>query len=112
MNIMLVAINERTREIGLRKALGATPSNIQRQFLIESAIITMLGGVIGIIFGILFSGLIAIVANYLGYTWKFAVTFGSIFLGVGVSACVGILFGWYPSKKASNLEPVKALHYE
>jgi putative ABC transport system permease protein len=112
MNIMLVAINERTREIGLRKALGATPANVQRQFLIESAIITMLGGVIGIIFGTIFSGLVAVVANYLGYAWKFSVTFGSIFLGVGVSAGVGILFGWYPSKKASDLEPVKALHHE
>lgn len=112
MNIMLVAINERTREIGLRKALGATPANIQKQFLIEAAIITMLGGILGIIFGALISGLVAIVANYLGYTWKFALTIWSILLGVSVSAGVGILFGWYPSKKASDLEPVKALHYE
>jgi len=112
MNIMLVAVNERTREIGLRKAIGATENNIQNQFLVESIIVTLLGGVIGIALGVLVSGLIAGVAAYLGYKWGFVITLPSIFLGLVVSGCVGIVFGWYPSRKASRLEPVDALRYE
>lgn len=112
MNIMLVSVNERTREIGLRKAIGATKIVIQNQFLIEAIVLTALGGVVGTILGISFSGLIAVVANYLGYNWDFVVTIPSIILGVGVSALVGIIFGWYPAKKASSLEPVEALRYE
>jgi len=112
MNIMLVSVNERTREIGLRKALGATTNNIKNQFLTESIVVTVLGGVIGIIFGAIFSGLIAIIANYLGYHWVFIVSIPSILMGVGISGFVGILFGWYPARKAANLQPVEALHYE
>lgn len=112
MNIMLVSVNERTREIGLRKAIGATTDNIQRQFLIESSVLTVIGGIVGIILGAGVSGLVAVVANYLGYNWAFIVTIPSIVLGVGVSGFVGILFGWYPARKASRLEPVEALHYE
>jgi len=112
MNIMLVSVNERTREIGLRKAVGATTNNVQRQFLVESAVLTLIGGIVGVIFGAGISGLIALIANYLGYNWSFIVTIPSILLGVGVSGFVGILFGWYPAKKASSLEPVEALHYE
>ncbi len=112
MNIMLVAVNERTHEIGLRKAIGATKSNIQTQFLIESIILTILGGIIGILIGVLFSGLIASVAKYLGYNWDFIVSVPSILLGVGVSGFVGIIFGWYPARRAAKLEPVEALRYE
>ena len=112
MNIMLVSVNERTREIGLRKAVGATTNNVQFQFLIESVALTVLGGIVGIILGAGFSGLVAVVANYLGYNWAFIVTMPSIILGVGVSGFVGILFGWYPARKAARLEPVEALHYE
>jgi putative ABC transport system permease protein len=112
MNIMLVNINERTNEIGLRKAIGATAVNIQNQFLFEAVIVTLTGGIIGIIIGFIVSGLIAGVANYLGFNWDFVVTLPSILLGVGVSSCVGIIFGWYPAKKAAGLEPVEALRYE
>ncbi|MBU4360483.1 ABC transporter permease [Patescibacteria group bacterium] len=112
MNIMLVAVNERTREIGLRKAIGATEKNIQNQFLIESIIVTLLGGVIGIILGAIISGGIAAIAAYLGYKCGFVITIPSILMGVIVSGLVGIIFGWYPSRKASRLEPVDALRYE
>jgi putative ABC transport system permease protein len=112
MNIMLVAVNERTREIGLRKAIGATAENIQAQFLIEAATVTVLGGIVGIIFGFLISALVALVARYLGYNWDLVVTIPSILMGVGVAGAVGILFGWYPAKKAAKLEPVEALRHE
>jgi len=112
MNIMLVAVNERTREIGLRKALGATEKNIQMQFLTESIIVTLLGGIIGIILGALVSGAIAGVAMYLGYKWGFVITISSILMGIIVSGLVGIIAGWFPARKASKLEPVEALRYE
>ncbi len=112
MNIMLVAVNERTREIGLRKALGATEKNIQMQFLFESILVTLLGGVIGIILGALVSGGIAGVAAFLGYKWGFVITIPSILMGVIVSGLVGTIFGWFPARKASRLEPVDALRYE
>ena len=112
MNIMLVAVNERTREIGLRKALGATEKNIQMQFLIESIVVTLLGGVIGILLGALVSGGVAGVAAYLGYAWGFVITIPSILMGVIVSGLVGTIFGWFPAGKASKLEPVDALRYE
>ncbi len=112
MNIMLVSINERTREIGLRKAIGATPQNIQTQFLVESLTITILGGLIGILIGSLISALVVVIAKYLGYHWTFIITISSILVSVSISASAGILFGWYPARKASKLEPVDALRYE
>ena len=112
MNIMLVAVNERTREIGLRKAIGATEKNVQEQFLIEAVTVTILGGIVGIIFGILISAMVAGVAKYLGYDWDLVVTIPSILMGVGVSGAVGVLFGWYPAKRAAGLDPVEAIRYE
>ena len=112
MNIMLIAVNERIREIGLRKAVGANSSDIKSQFLIEAIILTIAGGVIGIIFGAVISGLIAVIAHYLGYAWDFVVTLTSIILSVGVSTIVGIIFGWYPAQKAASYNPVEALRYE
>jgi len=112
MNIMLVTVTERTREIGLRKAIGATKEDIQSQFLFESILITLTGGGIGIIFGVAFSALIAVSAHYLGYNWNFVVTIWSVLLGVGVSGFIGIIFGWYPARKASLLDPIVALRYE
>ena len=112
MNIMLVSVTERTREIGLRKAIGAKNKNIMNQFLLEAIAVTSLGGVIGILGGFVLSYIIAVVAQVLGYDWEFLVSPLSIILGVGVSTTIGIIFGIYPAKKASQLEPVEALRYE
>lgn len=112
MNIMLVNVTERTREIGLRKALGAKRINILNQFLIEAVTVTVFGGLVGMIGGILVSFVIAKVAQLLGYDWEFSVSLFSIVLAVSVSTFVGLVFGLYPANKASKLEPVEALRYE
>ncbi len=112
MNIMLIGVNERTREIGLRKAVGATNVSIMGQFLVEAITITVFGGIIGIIIGVLFSYLIAVTAHFLKYSWRFEVSILSIIMAVGVSATVGLIFGLYPASKASKLNPIEALRYE
>src|SRR3989339_807787 len=112
MNIMLVAVTERTREIGLRKAVGAKTADILSQFLFEAVTVTSIGGLFGIVGGTLLSYLIALVAKFLGYDWAFAVSLSSVVLAVGVSMLVGLIFGLYPARKASRLEPVEALRYE
>ncbi len=112
MNIMLVTVAERTREIGLRKAVGATNGNIRNQFLLESGTVTLLGGLVGIVVGALLSYLIAVGARYAGYTWAFVISPISIIVAVGVSVAIGIIFGYYPARKASKLNPIEALRYE
>jgi len=112
MNIMLVSVTERTREIGLRKAIGANNFNIMSQFLIEASAITLLGGIIGIIGGIIISSVIAAGAHFLGYDWDFIISPLSIILAVAVSTLVGLVFGLYPAYKAARLQPVEALRYE
>lgn len=107
MNMMLVSVTERTKEIGLRKALGATPARIQVQFLIEAVILSLAGGFIGLILGLAIS---AIAAAALGIT--FTISVSAIQLGVGFSAAVGVIFGWTPAKKASELNPIDALRSE
>jgi putative ABC transport system permease protein len=112
MNIMLVAVTERTREIGLRKAVGATNRQISNQFLLEAVIVTLLGGLIGIFFGSLISYLVSVVAVALGYAWEFSISGLSIFLAVFVSIAIGIIFGLFPAIKASRLSPIEALRHE
>lgn len=112
MNIMLVTVSERTREIGLRKAIGATGAAIRNQFLIESILLTSTGGVIGIGIGSLISYLIAIGARYAGYDWAFIISPTAIILALGVSVLTGVTFGLYPAIKASRLDPIVALRYE
>ena len=107
MNIMLVSVSERTREIGLRMAVGARGSDILKQFLIESIVICLVGGVIGIVAGHAFS---LIMAKALG--WPSAVSYSAIVLAFGVSAGVGVIFGYYPAWKAARLDPIEALRYE
>ncbi|MDO8752209.1 MAG: FtsX-like permease family protein, partial [Candidatus Wolfebacteria bacterium] len=107
MNIMLVTVTERTREIGLRKALGAKKKVIITQFLIESIILTFVGGVIGMALGV---GISFIVSSFIKL--PFVLSPSSVLLAIGVSAGIGILFGWYPARKAANLQPIEALRYE
>ncbi len=112
MNIMLVSVAESTKEIGLRKAVGAKRRDISMQFLMQTIILTLLGGIIGIIIGVLISWLVAIVATYLGYDWDFIVTLNSIIMALAFTFVVAIAFGWYPAQKAAKLQPVEALRYE
>jgi putative ABC transport system permease protein len=109
MNVMYVAVVERTFEIGLRKALGATSQVIMRQFLLEAIFITLSGGILGIIFGYLFSFLATFTFAKLGYDLQLAVTLDSIILAVGFSVATGIIFGIYPAYRASKLSPMEAL---
>jgi ABC-type antimicrobial peptide transport system permease subunit len=107
MNIMLVSVTERTREIGLRMAVGAEPGDILRQFLLEAVVLCLIGGIVGIGLG---RGSAYLVASLLH--WPTAASVGAIIAAVAVSASVGILFGYYPAWKASRLDPIEALRYE
>lgn len=107
MNMMLVSVTERTKEIGLRKALGAEPGRIQLQFLIESIVLSLVGGIIGILIGLLISYVAAVLLET-----AFSISWGAVALGFGFSAAVGIVFGWVPAKKASELNPIDALRSE
>lgn len=107
MNIMYVTVTERTREIGLRMAVGGKNSDILMQFLAESTILSMAGGIMGIFLGV---GL-AFGASY-ALNWPFIVSLGSVAISFLVCALIGIFFGWYPARKAANLDPINALRYE
>ncbi|MBU1033664.1 ABC transporter permease [Patescibacteria group bacterium] len=107
MNIMLVTVTERTREIGLLKAIGAKQKDILWQFLIEAVVVTLMGGLVGLLLGIIIT---FIATKFLSI--PFVVSIASILLAIGVSTAVGIVFGYYPAKKAAKLQPIDALRYE
>ena len=107
MNIMLVSVTERTREIGIRMGVGARGRDVLLQFLIEALMISLIGGLIGISLGLLTSKILAGVMK-----WPITITIESIFLSFVFSTAIGIFFGWYPARKAANLNPIDALRYE
>lgn len=107
MNMMLTTVTERTREIGLRKAIGAKKRDINKQFLVEAIVLTFTGGVIGVILG----WLIAFVVSSLGLI-QTSVSLSSVLLAFGISASIGVIFGYYPAHRAANLNPIDALRYE
>ena len=107
MNIMLVSVTERTREIGIRMAVGASRGVIMSQFLVEAVTLCLLGGIIGIALGFLGSWLVSLLAG-----WPSVVSFYSVLLAAGFSAAVGIFFGYYPARKAAGLNPIDALRFE
>src|SRR6202008_3531953 len=107
MNIMLATVLERTREIGIRRAIGARQNDIVRQFLTEAVLISIVGGLLGIIFGYSLSKIIASSAG-----WATEVTSASIFVAFGVSVFIGLLFGIYPAVQAAKLDPIEAIRYE
>jgi putative ABC transport system permease protein len=107
MNIMLVSVTERTREIGIRMAIGATEEDVQRQFLIESILLSVLGGAIGILFGV---GSSYLITNVFG--WAVLISPLAIVIAVAFSMAIGVFFGFYPARKASRLDPIEALRYE
>jgi putative ABC transport system permease protein len=112
MNIMLVAVTERTKEIGLRKAVGAKKRDILLQFLIEAMTLTFTGGAIGTVIGISFGWfLVRLASSFLGEI-EFILSFSAILLALGMAVGTGLAFGLYPAKKASDLSPMEALRYE
>jgi putative ABC transport system permease protein len=113
MNIMLVSVTERTREIGLRKAVGARNKDILKQFLIESVTLTLFGGLIGFILGLMFSLAAAVIlSKVLNTNWSFVIPFGAVVLAFGVATIIGLIFGIYPARKAAKLNPIEALRHE
>ena len=107
MNIMLVSVVERTREIGIRKALGATPRIIRAQFLVESAMLTLSGGLLGVLLGSLLSYAVVTASG-----WNLHISIPAMAISLAFSAFIGIFFGYYPASKASRLDPIEALSRE
>ena len=107
MNIMYVSVTERTREIGLRMSIGARGIDILSQFLIEAVIISVTGGIIGVIIGALSAWLVNLIAH-----WPVYIRLYSVILSFAVCTLTGVFFGWYPAKKAADLDPIEAIRYE
>jgi len=107
MNIMLVSVTERTREIGIRLAIGAKGRHVLLQFLLEAISLSAAGGLIGIVLGVVASHMFSQMAG-----WATTVSLGSVILAFGFAAAIGVFFGFYPARKASLLDPIDALRYE
>lgn len=112
MNIMLIAVQEKIREIGIRKSFGATRTDILKQFLLETLVISLFAGLVGILFGLSVSFIVAFIAQYMGFNWDFIISPLSVILGLGLSVCIALVFGIYPAFKAARLNPIEALRYE
>jgi putative ABC transport system permease protein len=107
MNIMLVSVTERTREIGIRLAIGAQPGDVLAQFLVEAVVLSLIGGIMGILIGACVALALPVIAG-----WTTVLPWGAIVLSFAVSAAIGVFFGIYPARKASQLDPIVALRYE
>jgi putative ABC transport system permease protein len=107
MNIMLVSVTERRREIGVRRAVGATRRDVRWQFLSEAMVLSMIGGGIGVLIGIIGSAVVSGI-----FQWPTQVSTSAVLLAVGFSAAVGVFFGYYPAQKAAQLDPIETLRYE
>ncbi len=112
MNIMYVVVTERISEIGLKKSLGAKNSDILKEFLIEAVLMTIVGGVIGILVGAFLAYLVAFAASYSGLAWSFVVPVSGIVIGFSVAGGIGLIFGVFPARRAAKLDPVEAMRYE
>jgi ABC-type antimicrobial peptide transport system permease subunit len=112
MNIMLISVKEKTREIGLRKAVGAREGDILKQFLIETIVLSVLGGIIGLVLGVLISYVIAKGIQSVGYDYSFIVSIPSVIVSLGIATLIGVVFGVVPARKAARLDPIDALRYE
>lgn len=112
MNIMLIAVNQRIREVGVRRAVGAKRVDILVQFIVESATVSLVGGIIGIIVGVFVAFIAAVIITAKGYNWQFLLSPTSIIVAVLISLAIGLIFGVYPARKASKISPMEALRYD
>lgn len=112
MNIMYVSVTERTKEIGLLKSLGARTRSVLKQFLLESLFLTMIGGLIGMALGIALTWLAIVIISFYQDGWTFEISTAGIFLGIGFSTMIGLIFGYAPARKAARISPIEALRYE